>query len=306
MITNAPAREKIPPPPTAMMAPVSPSPATPTLETFAMLTANLVSDELKQQFETEGYVILPGVIPPDLLAMLREECSYFLGYYDAQMDARGATSEGINHRGSRYFISNRYRLSTRMHQFIFSSLMADLTTSLLGPDVYLFNEQWVVKGAEKGMKFAWHQDSGYVKYGDKMTTHKPYLTCWCTLDDVSEANGTVYVLPHSRGGTKNTILDHEQEAVTHDLIGYKGSDPGDPVIAPAGSIVAFSSYLFHRSGPNQSKAMRRIYLPQYAGEPIQRTSGGLWGMAVPFVKDGQIVYNRADDTADKYGPHPRT
>ena len=59
-----------------------------------------------------------------------------------------------------------------------------------------------MKGAEQGMKFAWHQDSGYVKWYNPTTEHKPYVTCWCTLDDVSEENGTVYLLPHSRGGTK--------------------------------------------------------------------------------------------------------
>ena len=47
--------------------------------------------------------------------------------------------------------------------------------------------------------FSWHQDSGYVKWYDPTTQHKPYVTCWCTLDDVSEENGTVYILPHSRG-----------------------------------------------------------------------------------------------------------
>lgn len=59
--------------------------------------------------------------------------------------------------------------------------MAEVAQAALGPDVYLFHEQWVVKGAEQGMQFAWHQDSGYVKWGDTQTKHQPYLTCWCTL-----------------------------------------------------------------------------------------------------------------------------
>ncbi len=263
---------------------------------------SIVSQEQKQQYHDEGYMILPGVIPPDMLEMLRNECSYFLGYFDSQLDARGNTTEGINHRSKRYFIANMYRLSSRMWQFTFSDLLAQVATAALGPDVYLFNEQWVVKGADKGMKFAWHQDSGYVKHGDKMTTHKPYLTVWCTLDDVSEENGTVYLLPHSRGGTKNNLVDHTQESGTNDLVGYAGDDPGIPIIAPAGSIVAFTSFNFHRSGANNTSKMRRIYLPQYSAEPIKSTAGERWAMDVPFVKDGQIVYDPAQDTVDKYGP----
>ncbi|MCG3147193.1 MAG: hypothetical protein PCFJNLEI_00631 [Verrucomicrobiae bacterium] len=260
---------------------------------------NIVTDAHRELYRTEGYMILPGVIPADMLAMLREECSYFLGYYDSQMDARGAQVEGINHRSKRYFISNRYRLSQRMWQFIFSPLMAEVAQAALGPDVYLFNEQWVIKGAEQGMKFAWHQDSGYV---GRQHPHKPYLTCWCTLDDVNEANGTVYLLPHSRGGTNHTIFDHKQEAGSNDLVGYTGSDPGDPIIVPAGSIVAFTSYNFHRSGANTTPRMRRIYLPQYSGEPILNNAGNYWALATPFVKAGKLVYNHADDTAEKYGP----
>lgn len=270
----------------------------------AVLPSVVVSEAQKQQFHTEGYMILERVIPEAMLQMLREECSYFIGYTDADMDAKKDTTRGITHRGSRYFIGNQYRLSTRMHQFIYSDLMAEVATAALGDEVYLFNEQWVVKGADKGMAFAWHQDSGYVKHGDPKTMHKPYLTCWCTLDDVSEENGTVYVLPHSRAGTKDTIFDHEKQDVTNDLIGYTGDDPGDPVVAPAGSIVAFSSYLFHRSGANSTNNMRRIYLPQYSANPILNQDGKLWALGVPFVKDGKNVYDHTNDNAEQFGGHP--
>ncbi|MCS7048196.1 MAG: phytanoyl-CoA dioxygenase family protein [Verrucomicrobiae bacterium] len=265
---------------------------------------SVVSEEQLEQYETEGYMILERVIPDDMLQMLREECAYFLGYNDALMDSRGIRTEGLNHRGKRYFISNRYRLSPRMRDFIFSPLMAEITQAVLGPNVYLFHEQWVVKAAEQGMKFAWHQDSGYVKAGDPQTRHRPYLTCWCTLDDVNEENGTVYILPHSRGGTKNTIYTHTQEQGTNDLIGYTGDDPGIPVIVPAGSIVAFSSYTLHRSGANRTKRMRRIYLPQYSAEPIITSKGERWGMAVPFILNGKVVYDPATDTAERYGGYP--
>lgn len=262
-----------------------------------------ITDEMKQQYHDEGYMVIEGVVPDDMLQMLREECSYFIGYADAQLDAEGKTVSGITHRGKRYFIGNRYRQSHRLWRFLYSDFMADITTAALGPDVFLFNEQWVVKGPEQGMKFAWHQDSGYVKFSDGETYHRPYLSCWCPLDDVSEDNGTVYILPHSRAGTKETIFDHTQEQGTNDLIGYRGDDPGIPVECPAGSVVAFSSYTFHRSGANTTPNMRRVYLAQYSSEPIKHSkTGGVWAMKVPFVKDGRMVYDHAGDTKEKYGP----
>jgi hypothetical protein len=269
-----------------------------------MVTMKFVPDVQREQYQKEGYMILPGVIPPDLLNMLREECSYYLGYYDALMDAKGVQTEGITHRGKRYFVNNRYRLSSRLWQFIFSPLMAEVAEATVGRDAYLFHEQWVVKGAEQGMKFAWHQDSGYVKWYDPQTQHKPYVTCWCPLDDVNEENGTVYVLPHSRGGTRDRLIDHSQEPGSNDLIGYTGSDPGDPLIVPAGSIVAFTSYVLHRSGANKTNRMRRVYLPQYSAAPINRPDGKPWAMATPFLKDGKVVYNHEQDTMERFGPFP--
>ncbi len=267
-------------------------------------TATVVTDHQQRQYHKEGYMILERVIPDEMLQMLREECSYFIGYADAGLDMQGRSSLGITHRGSRYFIPNKYRLSQRLHRFIFSDLMAEVVRAALGEEAYLFHEQWVVKCAEQGMPFAWHQDSGYIKHGDPKTTHKPYVTCWCTLDDVTEENGTVYVLPHSRAGTRDTIFTHQQQEKTNDLVGYTGDDPGDPVIAPAGSIVAFSSYLFHRSGANKTKNMRRIYLPQYSANPILKPDGSLQAMGVPFLQDGQNIYDRTRDTATAFGGYP--
>ena len=263
-----------------------------------------ISEQQRELYRTEGYMILPAVISPAMLTMLREECSYYLGYYDSLMDAKGAQTENLSHRGKRYFINNRYRLSSRLWQFIFSDLMAEVANATVGEDAYLFHEQWVVKGAEQGMKFSWHQDSGYVKWYDPSTSHKPYVTCWCTLDDVSEENGTVYLLPHSRAGTRGQIIDHTKEEGSNDLIGYTGSDPGDAVIVPAGSIVAFDSFVFHRSGPNQTDRMRRIYLPQYSAAPINRSDGKPWAIATPFLRGGKNIYDHSTDTAQNYGPFP--
>jgi hypothetical protein len=46
-----------------------------------------ISEQQRELYRTEGYLILPAVIPSEMLTMLREECSYYLGYYDSLMDA---------------------------------------------------------------------------------------------------------------------------------------------------------------------------------------------------------------------------
>ena len=254
-----------------------------------------ITAQHQRAFEEQGYTILRQALDEPTLMMLREECSYFVGYVDGSMKALGRETYGITHRGKRYFISGRYRESRRLPSFLFGQLMADITRAFLGDESYLFVEQWVVKGAEQGMKFAWHQDGGYVKFSDPETRHRPYLTCWCALDDMSEANGSIFVRPHDRANTRNHVLPHRAEPETNDLVGYEGSDPGVLIEVPAGSIVVFSSTTLHRSSANTTDAPRRAYLAQYSGEVIQRSTGGAWAHAVPFTRSGEVIYDPNSD-----------
>ncbi len=270
-----------------------------------MARMGLVSEAQRRQYADEGFMVLENVIGDDTLRMLREECSYFLGYMDARMDAGLVSAGALSFRGKRYFVNSLYRHSVRTWRYIFGDVMAAVCRAALGDEAYLFNEQWVVKGGEQGMKFSWHQDSGYVKFGDAGTAHRPYLTCWCALDDVDETNGTVHVMPHSRGGTANRIIDHRKDPDSNDLVGYTGGDPGVAIKAPAGSVVAFSSYTLHSSGANRTDQMRRVYLTQYVPRPMRDSrSGERFNLAVPFLKEGLNIYDRAGDTAERWGGAP--
>ena len=251
--------------------------------------ANLqIGEEQKQVFERDGFFILERAIPDEHLRSLREESGRFIAEMDAEMERQNVTTFGISHYKNRYFIGQKFGESKKLRDFLFCDVMAQICRATLGNEAYLFNEHFVVKAAEKGMHFGWHQDSGYIGH-----EHKPYLSCWCPLDDVGVENGTVYLLPYEKAGTRDWIK-HTQEEKTNDLIGYRGDETGVPAIVPAGSIAVFSSTTFHRSGANQTDAMRRVYLAQYSAEPIQQLDGKtLWGSAVPFLENGQKVYNES-------------
>ena len=244
----------------------------------------VVSPEQAAQYHKDGFFVLEAVIPDDVLDALRSECMRYVDIHEKEMEAKGLATQGINHYKKRYFVSNRSADSPIMTEFLFSELMAAICRATLGETAYLFHEQYVVKAADTDTKFAWHQDSGYVGH-----YHRAYLSCWCALDDMSIENGTVFILPYSRDGRGSTddIIDHTVEERTNDKVGYKGDDPGDPAIVPAGSIVVFSSRTFHRSGPNMTDKYRRCYLAQYSAEPIMNRDGTeLWGRAEPILVDG--------------------
>lgn len=243
-----------------------------------------ISSSQREQFERNGYFILENAIPLSQLQSLRDEAQRFRAQMDAEMDAQGVTRIGITHKNNRYFISNRFKESAALREFLFSDLMAEICRATLGETAFLFNEQFVLKAAERGMAFGWHQDSGYIGFA-----HRPYLSCWCALDDMTIENGTVQVLSYEQAGTRDWI-SHQRETETGDMIGYRGEETGTPALIKAGGIVVFSSAVFHRSGVNVTNEMRRVYLAQYSAEPIYRLDGKtLWSNAVPFLENGEKI-----------------
>ncbi|MCH8829790.1 MAG: phytanoyl-CoA dioxygenase family protein, partial [Planctomycetes bacterium] len=143
---------------------------------------------------------------------------------------------------------------------------------------------YVVKAAEQGIQFSWHQDSGYLGF-----SHRPYVTVWAAVDDMTQANGTASLLPFSTVGIR-TLVEHIRDEKTGDKIGYFGSAPGIPAIVPAGSLVVFSSLTFHRSGANTTDRMRRAYITQYSPEPIYKPgTNELMHLSVPFLKDSHRI-----------------
>jgi ectoine hydroxylase-related dioxygenase (phytanoyl-CoA dioxygenase family) len=247
-------------------------------------TLPLITEEHRKQYQEQGFFILEGVIPDSELEMIRAECADLIRQQDEEMDRGGTDTLGLSRRNSRYFVFLAYKDRPQLGSFIFNDLMAEICRATIGDEAYLFWEQFVVKGTDKkGAAFGWHQDSGYVD-GE----HKPYVNAWVPLDDVSEANGTVYLLPYEKAGTREKI-EHQVQSGSTDRVGYFGDEPGIPAVCPAGSIVVFSSTCFHRSGANSTDKMRRAYALQYSPEPVLEPDGSLKGLAEPFLKDGERV-----------------
>lgn len=246
------------------------------------MSAVITNDQLKQ-FKEDGFCIVKNVISQELIVRLRNECQRFIKEKDDEMDRKGVEVDEINHKGKRYFIALRYKDSETMQDLIFGKEMEEITRKVLGEDVYLFLEQFVVKAADKGMTFSWHQDSGYLDFD-----HKPYLSIWCPLDDVTEENGTVYLLPYKDAGTERRI-DHVLQEGTNDKIGYFGDNPGIPAVLDAGDVALFSSTCFHRSGSNKTNKSRRVLLLQYSAEPILKSDKEPLYWAEPFLREGTKI-----------------
>jgi ectoine hydroxylase-related dioxygenase (phytanoyl-CoA dioxygenase family) len=244
----------------------------------------LITPAMREQYETEGFFVLERVLTDEQLELLRGGAQFSMDKLDAAMDEAGVDRIGINARGRRYFSNMIYQDRPELGQFLFSDTMAQICRATLGEDAYLFWEQYVIKAGDPDTAFAWHQDSGYVH-----EDHEPYVTCWITLDDVTEENGSVYLLPYSRSGIKSYVK-HIADPVVNDRVCYFGSDRGVPMTAPAGSIVVFSSVVIHRSGPNLTDRLRRVYTAQYSKAVIAAKDATTpLGYSQQFLDGGKIV-----------------
>jgi ectoine hydroxylase-related dioxygenase (phytanoyl-CoA dioxygenase family) len=238
----------------------------------------VITAEHIRQYKDDGYFILERAVTGDALARLQERCMHFV-----ERELTAAAEKGLtkHQQDGKFFITFPASQDAAVAEFVFGETMTEIARATAGDNAVLFYDQFVVKGPERGQSFAWHQDSGYVAF-----RHRPYVTCWIALDDVNEANGTVSVLPYGRAGTRQRI-EHVRDVATNDLVGYHGDDPGELVILPAGSMAVFSSTVFHRSGVNTTPNYRRVYVVQYAPEPMINAKGLIASRADPVLKDGK-------------------
>ncbi len=242
----------------------------------------MISDQLRQQFIDEGYFILENAIDESYLQILRDACQVLIDAMHAEMDRLQTDHLHISHRNQRYHIAKQYHLAPRLSEYVFSPLMADICRATIGENAFLFYDQYVVKASERGSTFAWHQDGGYLGF-----PHRPYVTIWAAVDDMTLDNGTAYVLPFSDVGIR-TLVEHTRDEETGERIGYFGSQPGVAAVVPAGSLVVFSSLTFHRSGANLTDNLRRAYVTQYSPEPILNPDNQqLMHLGVPFLEAGR-------------------
>lgn len=113
-----------------------------------------------------------------------------------------------------------------------------------------------------GVEFPWHQDSTHRRYGGSqwhdVNGRGSFVQMVAAVDDVTEENGPLQFIPGScklghvepPGGGLPTNLVDSATAVTATM--------------PAGAVLLFGPYVFHRSLPNRSSRPRRVFINGFA------------------------------------------
>jgi ectoine hydroxylase-related dioxygenase (phytanoyl-CoA dioxygenase family) len=222
-------------------------------------------------FDSDGYLVLPEVVEPELLASVTDQ----LDRYEASVDRFLATQEGermtIAERGAITFSPHAVLRSPAARTLAHHPAFVGAAADLLGPDVNLYWDQAVYKKPEKPRRFPWHQDNGYT-----FVEPQYYLTCWVALTDATVDNGCPWVLPgvHRAG----TLLHRWVDPIGWECL----TEPEKAVAAeaPAGGAVVFSSLTPHLTGPNTTSSVRKAYILQYAVVGTEVLEGN-WAAGAP-------------------------
>ena len=82
--------------------------------------------------------------------MLRQECDQLIEEQNKEMDRLKVSELELSRKNSRYFVFLAYKNRPNLGNYIFSDLTAALCRATIGDTAYLFWEQFVAKGREKG------------------------------------------------------------------------------------------------------------------------------------------------------------
>ncbi len=207
-----------------------------------------------QQYDELGYFVLPNVFTHAEMDAVAAEIEQFQRRHEEALAAKGGT-EGISRAGEITFTAFLAEHNDAIREFCKRPEFVAITTQFLGPDVDLYWNQSVFKGPEGSKQFPWHQDDGYTP-----VTPSPYLTLWLALNDATEENGTISILPKSH---INGLQPHRKSAIG--LICHELDDPDQGLVVPvpAGSMAVFQSLTMHKSGVNRSQGVRKAYVIQY-------------------------------------------
>ncbi|MBM4385352.1 MAG: phytanoyl-CoA dioxygenase family protein [Deltaproteobacteria bacterium] len=215
-----------------------------------------------EQYDALGYVALEGALAPEVVAELVAHLDPLEAKTDAFLRAQPEQRFFIADAGAITFTVNPAGRDARLRELISSRPFAELAHDLLGTEVRLYWDQAVYKKSEKPRTFGWHQDNGY-----GFIEPQGYLTFWVALTDATLENGCLEVLP---GMHRHGTFAHDTGASGIFLPLPEPLPPGlpSPVALPvsAGTIVAMSSLLPHRTGPNDTPDVRKAYVVQCCEE----------------------------------------
>jgi phytanoyl-CoA hydroxylase len=196
-------------------------------------------EALKQQYERDGYLVLPRVLDPQRVSEVAEHVEWLQRKHpDVRPELLGHTLMWEDPFWVRLVADPR---------------LLDQVEPIIGPNIALFASHYICKPGGDGLAVLWHQDGSYWPL-EPMEV----ITAWLAVDDSDAGNGCMRVIPGSHRGPALAHRQHEKAAVLHTEIAPDEVDESRAVdvVVPAGGISLHHPMLIHGSNPNLSSRRR--------------------------------------------------
>jgi phytanoyl-CoA hydroxylase len=214
-------------------------------------------------YHENGYLVVPGLVSADEVEVLRDDATKVCRgiEYPHQRLPPAAAIESDEEVMARYLcIHQPHKISpVLLESGVKHAGMAAALARLIGPDVKCMQSILFIKPPGfQGQ--GWHQDEVYIP-----TRDRSLIGGWIALDDATQENGCLWVLPGSNKGILHEQRSHDNPDEFDGTGESYGFDPSGeiPVEVKAGDVVFFNGYLLHRSFKNRSTAYRRVLVNHY-------------------------------------------
>lgn len=237
----------------------------------------LITDEQRQQFEEQGYVILRQVIAPAEVEAAREEMKRLVDGEAAKLMAQGLITDPLEAEPFETRLLRLYEnhLDTAPDSFrevlqlaglfplFFNPGVLDMAEAFLGAEIRLYPNYTVrPKLPDHAASLVlWHQDGAYTAYNaaeaqGRDVTELRMMNVWSPLVPARRENGCMQFVP---GTHKLGVVEHERRQyyleIAENEIAPRIDEAIDIEVDP-GDVVLFHNLLFHRGLPNLSKTIR--------------------------------------------------
>lgn len=229
-----------------------------------------LSTKQREFYETNGFLVIPGLVPADLLDECRQR---FLDIVDGVVDAGAILRMKDLSLKDRTGLPNE-RIYNKIQDFVWDEVLAkyiqlpellDYVQCFTGPNIRAVHSMLINKPPDSGSRTSrhpMHQDLHYFPFRPQ----DRIVAAWTAMEKIDDSNGCLVVNP---GTHKGTLLQHdypEDGAVNgmyHGVRGVEGYERA-PLHMEKGDTVFFHPILIHGSGTNLSGRFRKAISCHYS------------------------------------------
>lgn len=263
----------------------------------------MLSPDQISQFETQGYLVVPDVLPPQIMDRVKAEYAVLLddlydGWFDqglvdtppGELDfwgkLLGAYRAGCDYfqpmdislPGDQIMADTPFHIGPAVFDMLTAGPLLDIVEQLIGPELTSNPIQHVrikppaVDLAEDEIRphiahTDWHQDRG-VTHAEADQTDM--VTVWIAVTDATPENGCLQVQPQKTG---QEMLPHCPRTQTGIAEGFIDESAGLPLPVPSGGVVLFHPLTPHGSLANTTNGFRWSFDIRFnaTGQPTGRS-----------------------------------